>query len=368
MTPAVGHMKILFVNTHYYLPQSFGGMAMTAHQLCRGMQQKGHQVAMLAGFRHGGWFAAKSALEMKIRAVIGGHKLAYDTTLGYPVWRSWDPVREISYVAAQEKPDLVVVMGGKVVAATLAARRSGLPVLAQIHDVEFHFHDGDFRDIGNVPCVANSRFTAETYRRAFGIPEPAVIYPFIPAELYKTPTSRENITFINPYLYKGCSLGLEIVRLCPDIPFRFVGSMPERDESGTLLAAKTATLPNLTCLPPQPDLRAVYASCKILLVPSQWEETYGRVVTEAQISGIPVVASSRGGLPESVGPGGILLKADDPAELWGKTLRDLWYDDARYVELSAAAVAYAGRPEMDPIHQLDAHEKAMLAALRVERP
>src|SRR5262249_21620774 len=56
------------------------------------------------------------------------------------------------------------------------------------------------------------------------------------------------------------------------------------------------------------DMRTVYCDTRILLVPSQWEdETWGRVVSEAQLSGIPVITSDRGGLPESVGPGGIVL-------------------------------------------------------------
>ena len=54
------------------------------------------------------------------------------------------------------------------------------------------------------------------------------------------------------------------------------------------------------------DMRSVYRDTKVLLVPSQWLETWGRVATEAQFSGIPVLASRSGALPEAVGPGGIL--------------------------------------------------------------
>ena len=61
-------------------------------------------------------------------------------------------------------------------------------------------------------------------------------------------------------------------------------------------------LPNVTLHPSYPDMRAGQHSLK-LLVPSIYEETYGRVVTQAQVNGIPALASSRGGLPESVGEG-----------------------------------------------------------------
>src|SRR3546814_9881685 len=51
-----------------------------------------------------------------------------------------------------------------------------------------------------------------------------------------------------------------------------------------------------TCaLPISHDMREVYRRTHTLLVPSQWEEAWGRVATEAQFSGIPVLASDRGG-------------------------------------------------------------------------
>jgi glycosyltransferase involved in cell wall biosynthesis len=90
-----------------------------------------------------------------------------------------------------------------------------------------------------------------------------------------------------------------------------------------------------------------------LLVPSQWEdETWGRVVTEAQFSGIPVVTSDRGGLPESVGPGGIVLPYDAPATAWAEVLTALWSDEARYAPLSQAALDHAARAEIDLEHQV----------------
>ncbi len=109
-------------------------------------------------------------------------------------------------------------------------------------------------------------------------------------------------------------------------------------------------------------MRAVYGRCKILLAPSRWEEAYGRVASEAQLSGIPVVASTRGGLPEAVGPGGILLDPQDMIPVWTATVRKLWHDQRHYAELSASAAAHAQRREMATNYQIDEWEKVMFAA------
>ena len=62
------------------------------------------------------------------------------------------------------------------------------------------------------------------------------------------------------------------------------------------------------------DMRSVYARSRLVLVPSQCDEAWGRIVTEAQISGVPALASDAGGLPEAVGPGGILMPRNAPPE------------------------------------------------------
>src|SRR5690606_36575440 len=47
----------------------------------------------------------------------------------------------------------------------------------------------------------------------------------------------------------------------------------------------------------------LWAICRIGVVPSGWEEPFGRTVVEGFRSGHGVVVSNRGGLPELVRPG-----------------------------------------------------------------
>ena len=62
-----------------------------------------------------------------------------------------------------------------------------------------------------------------------------------------------------------------------------------------------------------------YRRFDVLAVPSiplpSWVEQFGRVVVEAQASGVPVVASASGALPDVVGDEGLLVPPGDPAAL-----------------------------------------------------
>jgi glycosyltransferase involved in cell wall biosynthesis len=57
------------------------------------------------------------------------------------------------------------------------------------------------------------------------------------------------------------------------------------------------------------------AQHKILVVPSTWEEPFGLVALEGIAAGCAVIASHAGGLPEAVGPCGVLFPNGDVAGL-----------------------------------------------------
>ncbi|HEY4275059.1 MAG TPA: glycosyltransferase, partial [Rhizomicrobium sp.] len=116
------------------------------------------------------------------------------------------------------------------------------------------------------------------------------------------------------------------------------------------------------------DMKEVYRRTKILLAPSRLEEGWGRVASEAQYNGIPVLASSRGALPEAVGPGGVLLDPDAPIEDWVAALRRMWDDRAYYAELSAAALRHSDRSDICPSAQIDTLLALADQAIRLRHP
>jgi glycosyltransferase involved in cell wall biosynthesis len=349
-------MRLLFVTANAYLPQLRGGMQSSSRELCCALKGRGHHVAVLSGFTGGDLLAWMCEIQKQIQH----RNVSRDGVMGYPVWRSRCPWKALDYVAKKEKPDVIVVMAVEPVPMALAALETRIPVLMQLQDVEFGQHGGRFEDLGNgVRFAANSHFTAERYRRVYCI-NPSVIYPFIAFDNYRTKTTSENVTFINPYPVKGSDIALQVARLCPEIPFTFVESWALTPLYRRSLMERINAVPNVTLLASQEDMRKVYSKSKILLVPSVWEEGYGRVANEAQISGIPVVASKRGGLPEAVGRGGILLDPAGPIDQWVDAVRQLWFDDRRYAELSEAAVANAERPENSVSRKLELWEQTLL--------
>jgi glycosyltransferase involved in cell wall biosynthesis len=303
---------------------------------------------------------------MKVNQVLRGRQLACDNRLGYPVWYSWLPWEHVSYVASRVKPDVIVVLPEQPVRMALAARPTGVPLLVQLMDVEFDAHGGPFEALREIACMANSRFTATKYRDAYGV-NPTVIFPFIDPRKYQTSTTRETVTFINPHPQKGVHIALEMACQCAEIPFTFVEAWLLAPDRRRDLLHALQSLPNVTFMPVQKDMRTVYGKCKVLLAPSVWQEAYGRVASEAQMSGIPVIASARGGLPEAVGPGGILVDPNAPITEWVAALRKLWNDPQLYLELSAAARAYATRREMSYEFIFDAMEQALVAVCKSGR-
>ncbi len=174
------------------------------------------------------------------------------------------------------------------------------------------------------------------------------------------------VTLVNPEPRKGVHVFARIAEVLsrrrPDIPLLIVegaGKASFLPQLGVNLSG----IRNLRIMPNTPDPRRFYAMTKLLLMPSLMENA-GFVAMEAMTNGIPVLASSRGGLPETVGnsphpnplpagegtSGGFLF--DIPArytpetrelptakevEPWIETIIRLWDDPAEYRRASQAA-------------------------------
>ncbi|TGV54195.1 glycosyltransferase, partial [Mesorhizobium sp. M2D.F.Ca.ET.160.01.1.1] len=98
--------------------------------------------------------------------------------------------------------------------------------------------------------------------------------------------------------------------------FLFVESWKLDDDHRARVEKTIAPFSNIKLENRTNDMKTVYGRTRILLAPSKWEEAWGRVASEAHCSGIPVVGSRRGGLPEAIGPGGVVLDYDATVGEW----------------------------------------------------
>ncbi|AZO72124.1 MAG: glycosyltransferase [Mesorhizobium sp.] len=339
-------MKVLFAGGTGYTPQFSGGVQSSTHHLVEQLIEHGHEASVLAALFGQGMFGYKARAKMKLL----GQPAVIDSFPGYPVVRAWFPWEAAAFAVKKMQPDVAVVQCHNSVPVGKALQAEGVPLVVYLRNVEFHELGGDLRELDAARYIANSEFTARTYKQEFGI-DSTVIPPTINPATYSTPTTGEFVTFINPYEEKGFDLAVRIAATCPEIPFLFVESWKLEDDHRAQVERTIAPLSNIRLENRTSDMKTVYGRTRILLAPSKWEEAWGRVASEAHCSGIPVVGSRRGGLPEAIGAGGVVLDYDAPLEDWVGSVRRLWNDRQDYERLSEAALTFSQRPELDPDRQ-----------------
>ncbi|MEL6511731.1 MAG: glycosyltransferase [Pseudomonadota bacterium] len=337
-------MRILFAGGNGWLPEASGGTQNSTDHLIRQSLAKGHDCAVYCGFSGRGVFGFR----MKVQRKLTGRPFSVDTTQGYEVMRTWEPTEPQRIAAAVQRfrPDVVVIQTRRSAALGKAFAALGVPVVLYLRNVEFEENEGDVSAIPGAQFIANSDFTAQAYKTAYGI-DCTVITPTIQFDHYAGPTTREFATLVNIHPKKGYEVARDMARACPDIPFLFVEAWTLWDQLFDQIMAEIDALPNVTFMRRTSDMSTVYGRTKVLLAPSQWEEAWGRVASEAHCSAIPVLGSDRGGLGQAIGPGGIALPHDAPTAVWVDALRTLWFDEAAYADLSAKALEYAKRPALD---------------------
>jgi glycosyltransferase involved in cell wall biosynthesis len=341
-------IDVLLASGTPHLPQLTGGLEVNTHELSLELNARRISTAVLAKLSLRDGFGIRAFLFAQLRH----NSVARDTELGYDVFRSRKPWRNLR---GMPLPAVVVIQNGRMVDIATRFQSRGVPAVAYFHGLDFENNHRPWPQRAELPFrayIANSAFTAERVERRLGV-RPVIIPPIFKPERYRVTSSGRFVTFINPVPEKGVQQALAIAAQCPDIPFLFVKAWPLTSKAARQLARAAERLSNVTIVDRSSDMRTIYRDTKILLVPSQWEETWGRVATEAHFSGIPVLASSSGALRESVGKGGVLIDRTAPAEFWAGELRRIWDNDELYAELSLAASGHSRRAQIAASRQID---------------
>ncbi|WP_254773689.1 glycosyltransferase [Microbacterium sp. cf046] len=187
--------------------------------------------------------------------------------------------------------------------------------------------------------------------RARVIPLGVDLHEFAPTEPVVDPAA-VTVGFVGRLVpEKGIDVLLDAVARTPGLIARIAGAGP----LATSLAARARQrgiadrVIHVGMLPPE-DLPAFYGSVDVLAVPSvptpRWTEQFGRVAVEAMASGVPVVSSDAGALPDVVGGAGIVVPHSDAAALADALLEAT---GPRSAELRAAGFVRAAECTWDAV-------------------
>lgn len=307
-------MRVLFASNYPHLPDIHGGLQTTTHDLCLAIQTMGAQAAVLCGR-----LPAEASRPPSI-----------EDTLGYTVIRSDAPEHDLGAVAAQWNADCIVVQTGmSLLPMVVRSLATGLPTAVYLHNVETHQLAGTLIADPALCYFANSAFTAARWNALCGI-ECSVIPPIVRAENYRAAHTGDRVLFVNPTPIKGVEIVLALAAACPELPFLIYESWNLAPDWRDFCMARAHALGNIQWQRPTLDMRTAYAQAKMLLMPSIWEESFGRTVIEAQLNGLPVLASHRGALPVLVDRGGLTLDPHAPLCDWAHALRRLYATAADY--------------------------------------
>jgi surfactin synthase thioesterase subunit len=220
-----------------------------------------------------------------------------------------------------------------------------------------------------------SQYVADYIRSWSGIPAVHVPISLLEPGPYEALGGFENefVTLVNPCAVKGISIFLALAERMPHVRFAAVPLW------GTNVADRRAIEEhrNITILPPVDSIGKLLARTRVLLVPSLWAEARSRIIVEAMLHGVPVIASNVGGIPEAKLGVDYLLPvrpiekyqervddqmvpvADVPEQdirPWYEALGRLLADRGHYEQLSGAsrvaALSYAENLSVEPLERL----------------
>jgi len=150
-----------------------------------------------------------------------------------------------------------------------------------------------------------SQFLTDLYREKVGLISTPLEPPIDWSTVVAPTESRAFVTFVHPAPHKGLLLFARLADMLgsrrPDIPVLVVQSGQSGGSLNAIPGLDFSKYPQIMAAPPVPTPADYFALTRILLVPSVWDEPFGRVAAEAMINAIPPIVGNRGSLPQVVG-------------------------------------------------------------------
>jgi glycosyltransferase involved in cell wall biosynthesis len=332
-------MRILFAGKQHY---DTGGVQASVDQLAHRLSRLGHRVAVVAHMNFDRPAPPADVDRSAVRQEAGRGYDAYSLDL-------LPPSVGLDVVARRFRPEVIVVSAGGSWWHdwTVPLVRSAPPEIPLVLYIRDHGAISLLDELASHVDLVMANAESHAASAAVHGVAPTVLPSLIEPEIYRVDPTGEAVVFINPVASRGADTAFAIAEQRPDVPFHFRQSwhLPKRvaDE----VARRAAQVGNVTFLPSTDDHAEPYRHARLLLVPYK-DRGRPRVVPEAQISGIPVLARDLPPLREAVGPGGILVPPDAPTSAWLDGLAELWDDRSAHARYREAALHHSRRDEIDP--------------------
>lgn len=255
------------------------------------------------------------------------HNRNHFTTHEEGLWYS-----QYLYLLDSFKPDVVWFYGGQTLDLLIAdeARDRGIPVA-------FYLANGNYkaprwcRDVDLI--LTDSQATADMYRKEVGYTAKPVGKFIAPKNFIAEHHQRQRLLFVNPSWQKGVSVFVQLAekleRERPDIELEVVEARADwpavLKDVTRRMGEQRSSLSNIMVTPNTSDMREPYSRARVVVAPSLWWESSGRVLAEAMLNGIPALITNRGGMPEMIGNAGIAF--DFPEACYKEPYQHLLSDE-----------------------------------------
>ena len=253
-------------------------------------------------------------------------------------------------------PEQVIACNGHpmIFSALADARQRGMTTAYAVRGFGY-YHPRFFTDVDHV--FTCSQFLSDVYRAKLGLVSTPLEPPIDWSTVVAPADSRAFVTFVHPSPHKGLFLFARLADMLgsrrPDIPLLVVQSGHTAGALNAIRGIDFSRHPQIMAAPAVATPAEYFALTRLLLVPSVWDEPFGRVAAEALINGVPPLVSDRGALPDVVagdaaggGAGRVLpvprwmtpetTRLPDESELrpWYDAICSLWDDPAAYESIA----------------------------------
>lgn len=303
----VGHIR------HAIAEPFMGGMEAHCHQLVRGLEARGHEVAL---------FAAGGSAARDLRPICDQ---PYEAVLPWDRWRGTERLDAYQDRAFARARAMIAAGGFDVVhnnalfpGLTDWGRDSAVPMVTSQHVPPFATMRAA---VGRAKDASGSHFTVTSrqQRAAWGadaganmhvVPNGVAVDEWCPA-----PERGDYLLWygrITPN--KGLRETVSAARRA-GIRLKIVGSLEDRAYFDTCAAPFLGAAISYDGHLSGSALRRVVAGARAVVVTPMWDEPFGLVAAEAMAAAVPVIAFDRGAMPEVLGECGALVPAGDIATL-----------------------------------------------------